>query len=246
MHRWGSPKYFYEDSAPWLPWLAGVTACLLLYGVIAGLFFSPIDYQQKEAFRIIYVHVPSAILSLFIYTLIGINSILFLVWRLKVADVVAKAAAPIGAVFTFLALLTGAIWGKPMWGTWWVWDARLTSELILLFLYMGYIGLRSSVRDEEVGAKGASILALVGLIDIPIIHYSVEWWNTLHQGATISKFAMPSISTSMLIPLIAMILGFALFFVTVCLIQARTLILVREQRTQWVKDMVNQTQEGIC
>jgi len=238
LYKWSSPKYFYYGSRKLLPLATVLTLACFAYGTISGLFLAPIDYQQKEAFRIIYVHVPTAILSVFIYFFVGVNSAIYLIWRVKLSDVLATAAAPIGAAFTALALITGSVWGKPMWGTWWVWDARLTSELILLFLYMGYIGLRSAVSDLDAAAKASAILAVVGLIDVPIIHYSVEWWQTLHQGATISKFGMPSIAFEMLVPLMVMLLAFALFFFTVCIMRARNLLLLREQRSTWVRNLL--------
>lgn len=209
----------------------------MTYGIIAGLYFAPIDYQQKHAVKIMYIHVPCAILSLGIYTIIGISSFIYLIWKIKLADIIAAVSAPLGASITLVTLLTGAFWGKPMWGTWWVWDARLTSELVLLFLYLGYIGLRSALRDTQLAATACGILALVGLIDIPIIHYSVEWWHTLHQGASISKFAKPSIATPMLYPLLAMLAASYMFYILMLCINARHEILWRERNTTWVKNI---------
>lgn len=160
------------------------------------------------------------------------------VWKIKLADIMVKASAPIGAWFTFLALFTGAVWGKPMWGTWWIWDARLTSELILLFFYLGFIALQSAIADTTKAAKAGALLLLIGLVNLPIIHFSVEWWETLHQGATLSKFSKPSIALEMLYPLVAMILAFAFYYVTVVLMRARCEVLLREQRTQWVKELI--------
>ncbi|MCG8325430.1 MAG: heme ABC transporter permease [Thiotrichales bacterium] len=237
-HRTASPAYFYTLAGLLLPWCAVATVLLLLSGLAGGLVFAPADYQQGDGFRIIYVHAPSAWMSMFVYMVIAVTSAIFLIWHIKLADIVARASAVIGASFTFMALATGAIWGKPMWGTWWVWDARLTSELLLLFLYLGYIGLRAAIDDRRAAGKAASILALVGVINIPIIHYSVDWWNTLHQPATISKFDNPSIETSMLIPLLCMALAFKLFYVCVLLINARSELLEQEKRTQWVKELV--------
>ncbi|MGH8630899.1 MAG: heme ABC transporter permease CcmC, partial [Burkholderiales bacterium] len=177
-YKFGSPQYFYDASrciAPYAGW-----SCLVLFlpGLASGLWLAPPDYQQGEGFRIIYVHVPSAWMSLFVYSVMAGAGAIGLIWKLKVADAVARGAAPLGATFTFLALATGSIWGKPMWGTWWVWDARLTSELILLFLYLGYIALQGAIEDRRMAARAGAILALVGLVNIPIIHYSVEWWST--------------------------------------------------------------------
>jgi len=202
------------------------------------------DYQQGDAFRIIYLHVPAAVLSLGIYTVIFLCSLLFLVWRIKLADVIACASAPIGATYTGIALATGAIWGKPMWGTWWVWDARLTSELILLFLYFGYMGLRSAIREVNDAAKMGGLLALVGMVDIPIVHFSVDWWQTLHQGATLSKFAKPSMHLDMLYPLYGLIVGFGLCYVSLLLIRARILLLARERNTRWVYQVMQAHNKG--
>ncbi|PCH56910.1 MAG: heme ABC transporter permease [Legionellales bacterium] len=227
-------KNIYSFSGKLLPWLAALCGVGLLYGITMGLFVVPADYQQGDAFRIIYVHVPAAILSLLIYAVMGISAAIYLIYRIKILDIIAQCSAPIGASFTLLALVTGSIWGKPMWGTWWVWDARLTSELILLFLYFGYMGLRSATDNYTLAAKLSAILAIAGLIDLPIIHFSVNWWHTLHQGATISKFAAPSISDSMLSPLLVMISALGLFYVTMLIIRMRGVILSREADTIWV------------
>ncbi|CAG19361.1 Putative heme exporter protein C [Photobacterium profundum SS9] len=200
--------------------------------------FAPTDYQQGDSFRIIYLHVPAAMLSMGAYLSMAIAAFIGLVWQVKMSDMAAAAMAPIGAVFTFIALLTGAIWGKPMWGAWWVWDARLTSELILLFLYLGVIALHSAFDDQKTAAKAAGILAIVGVINLPIIHYSVEWWNTLHQGATISKFEKPSMDSSMLWPLLINVIGFGCFFGAVTLVRLRNEIIARESHRPWVRNLV--------
>ncbi len=238
MHQFASLKYFYTLSR-WLPrWLA--LACLVCFisGLYGGLILAPADYQQGDSFRIIYIHVPSAWLSLFIYMIMATAGGIGLIWRIKIAEIIARSSAPIGASFTFLALVTGAIWGKPMWGTWWVWDARLTSELILLFLYLGYIALQSAFEDRRVAAQAGAILALVGVVNIPIIHYSVEWWNTLHQGPTLTKFDKPSIHLSMLIPLLLMLLGFKTFYLATLLIRVRSEILEYECNSAWVRELI--------
>jgi len=237
-HKMASPAYFYDVAGRLIPWCVIITAILLLVGLIGGLVFAPADYQQGDGFRIIYVHVPSAWMSMFIYIVIAINSAIFLIWHIKLADIVARSSAVLGASFAFLALVTGSIWGKPMWGTWWIWDARLTSELLLLFLYLGYIGLRSAIDDRRVAGKAGAILALVGVANIPIIHYSVVWWNTLHQPASVSKFDDPSIHLSMLIPLLSMALAFKLFYLCIVLINSRSELLEQEKRNQWVKKLV--------
>lgn len=236
-HQLASPPHFYRMAGKIMPW-TGVSALLLiLLGLWGGLFVAPADYQQGEAFRIIYVHVPSAWLSMFGYVALAVAAGIGLIWRMKLAHVAANAIAPIGASFTFLALATGSIWGKPMWGTWWVWDARLTSELILLFLYFGYMALNRAFDDRKQGDRASAVLALVGVINVPIIHYSVEWWNTLHQPATITKLGKPSITGDMLWPLLVMWLGFTLFFITVAFQRARAETLEREQRSAWVKEI---------
>ncbi len=238
MKKFASPGYFYKQTTKLIPWLAVAAGVLLAYGLLAGLFIAPIDYQQKHAVKIMYVHVPCALLSLSIYTIIGLMSGIYLIWKIKIANIIAKVSAPIGASVTAIALLSGSLWGKPMWGTWWVWDARLTSELILLFLYFGYIGLRSAIRDEKIAATTSAILALVGLVDIPIIHYSVNWWHTLHQGASISRFAKPAIASAMLYPLLSMLFaGYLMYGLLVCM-NARSEILWRERNSEWVKKLV--------
>lgn len=232
--QWISPKYCYQFSGALIPWVGLICLSFMIYGLWGGLYLAPKDYQQGDAFRMIYVHVPSALLSLFIYSVIFLNSVVFLIWRIKVADMLATASVLIGTVYTLIALITGAIWGKPMWGTWWIWDARLTSELILLFLYLGLMGLRSSIENTDRAAKATAILAIVGMVDIPIIHFSVEWWNTLHQGATLSKLARPSIANEMLYPLLSMIMGFFFFYMTLLCVRLRSEILKREWRAEWV------------
>jgi heme exporter protein C len=237
LYRLASPKKFYLLAGRLLPYLSIVAALLFAYGLIGGLILSPPDYQQGDAYRIIYIHVPSAFLSMFIYLSMAFCALLSLVWRIKLADVVITASAPIGAWLTVLALVTGAIWGKPMWGTWWIWDARLTSELILAFLYVGVIAMQTAFPSREQGARASAILVVVGSVNIPIIHYSVYWWNTLHQGATISQFAKPAIAPSMLYPLLAMLAAFLCYYLIVMLIRARAELLYRERRAQWVKEI---------
>jgi heme exporter protein C len=237
-HQLGSPKHFYRIAGHWIPWLGLACAALMLAGLYLGLLVAPPDYQQGDSYRIIFIHVPSAWMSLFIYMVMAGAGAIGLIWHMKLAEVVAISSAPIGASFTFLALVTGSIWGKPMWGTWWVWDARLTSELILLFLYLGVIALHNAIEDKRTAARATSILAIVGVVNIPIIHYSVEWWNTLHQGPTVTKFDAPSIDTSMLIPLLLMAVAFKLFYAIALLMRARYEILQRERNTQWVRELV--------
>jgi heme exporter protein C len=237
-HRMGSPAHFYDRTGRWIPWFAWLAGILLVIGLWGGLVLAPPDYQQGESYRIIFIHVPSAWMSMFVYMVMAFSGLLALVWRVKLGEVIAVSSAPIGASFTFLALVTGSLWGKPMWGTWWVWDARLTSELILLFLYLGVIALYGAIEDKRVASRAVAILALVGVVNIPIIHYPVEWWNTLHQPATITKLEKPSMDPSMLWPLLTMALAFKLFFATVVLMRARCEVLERERNSRWVQTLV--------
>lgn len=237
-YKLASPKRFYEFSTTLLKWLPALFLVALCYGLVGGLYLAPADYQQGDAFRIIYVHVPSAVSSLAIYLFMAVLAGIALIWRIKLAEILFVVSAPIGAALTGLALLTGALWGEPTWGTWWLWDARLTSELILLFLYVGAVALQRAFEDRDKALRATSILVLVGTVDLPIIHYSVYWWNTLHQKATILKLAAPSIAPTMLYPLLSMILAFFLFYIIVLLLKSRNELLVREQRSQWVKSIL--------
>lgn len=239
IYKLASPKYFYQISSQLQPWIWVFFVVFFSYGIIGALYLAPADYQQGEVFRIIYIHVPSAVLSLAIYLFMSVSAVIALVWRIKMAEVLFLASAPIGTTFTFLALVTGSIWGKPTWGTWWLWDARLTSELILLFLYFGVLALQSAIVDQQKAVKACALLVLVGTVDLPIIHYSVYWWNTLHQKATILKLQQPSIALEMLWPLLAMLVAFSLFFVGVLLLRTRSELLDRETQTTWVKELLN-------
>lgn len=241
LHLLASPPHFYKLARTLIPWFAIPGYALILYGTIAGLFLAPPDYQQKDAFRIVYVHAPAAYLSMMAYMVMAVAGGIGLIWRMKLAHAVAASAAPIGATFTFLALATGSIWGRPMWGTWWEWgDPRLMSELILLFLYIGYMALRSAIDDTAKADKASAVLALVGAVNVPIIHYSVEWWTSLHQTSTLLDDGGPAMDASMLYPLLANILGFTLVFGAVLLRRIRAEVLDRERRTRWVRDLVLQ------
>lgn len=240
LHPYSKPEVTYNLCNKLLPWSSVLAIVFLVAGTVWGLVYAPADYQQGDSFRIIYIHVPSAIWSMGAYMSMAIAAFIGIVWQLRLSNMAAAAMAPIGAVFTFLALVTGAIWGKPMWGAWWVWDARLTSELILLFLYLGVIALYHAFDDQKTAAKAAGILAIVGVINLPIIHFSVEWWNTLHQGATITKFAKPSMSTDMLWPLLLNILGFLFFFVSLTLVRFKNEILSKESHRPWVQELVSE------
>jgi len=238
LHKLGSPPHVFRLSRRLTPWLGAVTLLLLAVGTVWGLAIAPADYQQGDSYRIIFIHVPSAWLSMFVYVFMAAAGAIALIWRLKVAEVMLRQAAPLGASFALLTLVTGSLWGAPMWGTWWEWDARLTSQLILLFLYLGVIALQSSFEDPRTGTRAAAILALAGTVNIPIIHYSVEWWNTLHQGPTVTKFDAPSITLDMLLPLLVMALAFKLLFVTLLLKRARCDLLENEADSSWVRRLV--------
>ncbi len=230
-HRLANPTSFVARSRRVLPWAGAATAALLAAGVYLGLFVAPPDYQQGETVRIMFVHVPSAWMALFAYAVMAAASAAGLIWKSPLSHLTAKAAAPIGASFTLLALVTGALWGQPMWGTWWVWDARLTSVLILLFLYLGYIALWQAIDDHARAARSAAILALAGAVNIPIVKFSVDWWATLHQPASVLRLDGPSIHPSLLIPLLVMGTAFAGYFVVVLLIRLEREILARQART---------------
>ncbi len=240
-HEFGSPPHFYRIASKSIPWLTTLFLVFVVAGLYGGLVLAPPDYQQGDSYRIIFIHVPAAWMSLFIYVVMAVCGIVTIVWRMKLAEIVLICSAPIGASFTFLALATGSIWGKPMWGTWWVWDARLTSELILLFLYLGVIGLHNAIEDKRVAARAVAILAIVGVVNVPIIHYSVEWWNTLHQGATIMKLGKPSMPPEMLWPLLLSILGWAIVSGAIFLLRLQNEILQREKKRHWVVALANKS-----
>ncbi|QQP89589.1 heme ABC transporter permease [Skermanella sp. TT6] len=228
MHRFANPARFLRLSGIVLPWVAGATVVLTIVGLYLALFASPPDYQQGETVRIMYIHVPAAWMALFVYTNMAIAAAVGLVWKHPLADLFSKAAAPVGAGFTAVCLITGSLWGEPMWGTWWVWDARLTSVLILFFLYLGYMALVNAFDDPTRGSKAGAILLLVGVVNVPIIKFSVDWWNTLHQPASVVRMGGPSIDPSMLWPLLTMGLAFTTYFITVVLLRVRSEIAARK------------------
>ncbi|HVZ68208.1 MAG TPA: heme ABC transporter permease [Rhizomicrobium sp.] len=230
MLRYANPKRFMGLSGAALPWLAGAAAVFLAAGLYLA-FTSPPDYQQGSTVRIMFIHVPAAWVAMMTYGLMALSAAIGLVYRHPLADAAAKAAAPLGALFTALALVTGSLWGKPMWGAWWVWDGRLTSFLILLFLYLGYIALWNAIEDETRAARATAILALVGAINLPIIEFSVQWWTTLHQGESIFRRGGPSISAVFLWPLFAMAIGYTLLLFTLWIVRIRTEILERRARS---------------
>ncbi len=221
MHRFANPNRFLKLANAILPWSNGVLVVSLLAGLALALVWSPGDYQQGDTVRIMYVHVPAAWMGMFAYVAMAVASAVALIWKHPLADLAGRATAPVGAAFTFVCLVTGALWGKPMWGTWWVWDARLTSMLILLFLYFGYMALHNAFDDPQRGAKAAAVLALVGVVNVPIIKFSVDWWNTLHQPASVVRMDGPAVDPSMLWPLLVMGLAFKAFYVTVVLLRIK-------------------------
>jgi heme exporter protein C len=244
LHRFGSPPYFYRVARQLTPWFGWAALLLCIAGLIGGLVFAPPDFRQGDGFRIIYVHVPAAWLSLMTYVVMAASAAVGLIWRMNVAHAVAASCPKIGASFTALALATGMLWGRPMWGAFWVWDPRLTSELLLLFLYLSYIGLRSAFDDVARADRASAVLAIVGVIDVPIIHYSVIWWNSLHQAPSVLKFGRPSIAPAMLYPLLLMALGFTCCFFALVLIRARAELLRRERSTQWIGEILDAGRDG--
>ena len=230
MHRFANPARFMRLSAVILPWTTALSVVLLGLGIYLALFVAPPDYQQGEAVRIMYVHVPAAWLASFVYALVALTSAIALIWRHPLADIAAQSAAPLGAGFTLLCLVTGSLWGARMWGTWWVWDARLTSVLVLFFLYLGYIALVNAFDEPGRGARAGAILALVGVVNLPIIKFSVDWWNTLHQPASVFRLGGPTIAAAMLWPLLIMALGYTLLFATLLMVRMRTALLAAKLR----------------
>jgi heme exporter protein C len=230
MQRFANPGQFQRLARAVFPWTAVLTVLCLAGGLWFALVASPADYQMGESVRIMYVHVPSAWMALFSYVNVAIAGAVLLVWKHPLAELAGRAMAPVGACFTALCLITGSLWGQPMWGTWWVWDARLTSVLILFFLYLGYMALSNAFDDPTRGGRAAAVLALVGVVNVPIIKFSVDWWNTLHQPASLTRLDAPAIHSSMLIPLLLMAFGFTFYFITLTLIRMRSEILARRLR----------------
>ena len=237
-HRFGSPPYFYRVAGKMIPWFAWLAVITAVAGLVGGLGLAPADYQQGEGYRIIFVHVPAAVLSTMAYSVMAVAAGVGLIWRMNVAHAVAVSCAAVGAWFTFVALATGSLWGRPMWGTYWEWDPRLTSELVLLFLYLGYMGLRGAIDDTARADRASAVLALVGVINLPIIHYSVDWWNSLHQGHTVLKFGKASMPPSMLVPLLLMMLAFSFYFAAILLVRARGEVLRRERSARWISEAI--------
>jgi len=234
--KYSAPTTFYGLAGKLIPWFAWPAAVLFVIGLYIGFFVAPTDAVQSEAYRIIFIHVPTSILSMFIYLIMAGYAALGLIFKTRLSSMMASALAPTGALFAFISLWTGALWGKPMWGTWWVWDARLTSELILLFLYLGYIALQASIEDVRRADKASALLAIVGSVNVPIIYYSVQWWNTLHQGATI-KMTGTSMHIAMQQAMFIMLVACWLYAIAVALARVRSIILEREAGTQWVREL---------
>ncbi|MFM2240001.1 MAG: Heme exporter protein [Pseudomonadota bacterium] len=237
LFHYASPQSFYGLAGRCWPWLAALATLLGVAGLWLGLAVAPPDAQQGEGYRIIFVHVPVSWMSMIIYLAMAFWSVLGLTFNTRLSGMMTRALAPTGAIFAFLSLWTGALWGKPMWGTWWVWDARLTSELILFFLYLGYIALTSAIDDPRRGDRAGALIAIVGAINVPIIYFSVKWWNTLHQGASVSLTQAPSMARLMLWSMLLMALAFWLYSMALVLYRVRTLILQREQHAQWVREL---------
>ena len=233
---WVKPRYFFEVSKVLFPIFIGLGVFFFAVGLYTALLTSPPDYQQGDAMRIMYVHVPASWMALFAYALLAFLSFFVLVWRSPLAELLAVSIAPIGALFTVLSLVTGSLWGKPMWGAYWVWDARLTSELILLFLYLGFISLHASIDDPRRADRAAALLAIVGSVNVPIIYFSVQWWNTLHQGSTI-KFTGTSMHIAMQQAMFTMLVACWLYAITVTLMRVRSIILERERHTKWITEL---------
>ena len=238
-HRFASPPHIYRVAGTLTPWFAWPAGLLIVSALYAGLFLAPPDYQQGEGFRMIYVHAPSAWLSVMIYGVMATAAAVGLIWRMKVAHAAAASCAAIGASFTIVSLVTGMLWGKPMWGTYWVWDPRLTAQLVLLFLYLGYMALRSGIDDLGRADRASAVLAIIGVVNLPIIRYSVEWWNSIHQAPSVMKMERPSMPFDMLAPLLMMLLGFTLLFVALLLVRIRAEVLRRERGASWVKGVVS-------
>jgi len=240
-HRFGSPPYVYGLANAFAPWLGGLAILFLVVGGYWGLAVAPPDYLQDEVYRIIYIHPQTAYISMMAYSLMAVSAGIGFIWRIKLAHSVAVSAAPIGAWFTFCALVTGAIWGRPTWGTYWEWgDPRLMFQLLLLFLFLGYLALRAAFDDREKADRVSAILAVVGIVNVPIIHYSVEWWNTLHQGPTVTGGSEISMDTSMLIPFLIMVAGFTCLFYWLLLRRLQAEIVDRERGTRWLTGLVRE------
>ena len=236
--KYAAPQTFYPLAGKMVAPFALLATVFTMAGLYIGFFVAPTDFQQGESYRIIFIHVPAAWMSMFIYVVMAFWAGAGLTFNTRLSSMMAHALAPTGALMTFVALWTGALWGKPTWGTWWVWDARLTSELILLFLYVGYMSLAASIDDVRRADKASAVLALVGVVNVPIIYFSVQWWNTLHQGASVSLTRAPSMATSMLTGMLLMVLAFWMYTIAVSLLRVRAIIRERERSSEWARDVL--------
>lgn len=237
-YKYASPVSFYGLAGKLIPGFAALAVILFVIGLYIGFFVAPTDAQQGEAYRIIFIHVPAAWMSMFIYVVMAVYAGIGLAFNTRLSAMMAQALAPTGALFAFIALFTGSFWGKPMWGTWWVWDARLTSQLILLFLYIGFISLQAAIDDPRRSDRAGALIALVGVINVPIIYFSVKWWNTLHQGASISLTRAPSMAYTMLAGMLIMALACWMYTIAVTFYRVRLIILERERHSTWVADLM--------
>ena len=233
--KYASPQTFFPVAGKLIPWFATIAVILGVIGMYVGFFVAPTDHQQGDAYRIIFLHVPAAWMSMLIYLVMAFWAAFGLAFNTRLSSMMASALAPTGAIFTFLALWTGALWGKPTWGAWWVWDARLTSELILLFLYVGFMALQAAIDEPRRADKAGAVLALVGVVNIPIIYFSVQWWNTLHQGSSINMKSAPTMAMTMLLGMLIMALAFWAYAIAISLMRLRCIVLERERHTDWVK-----------
>lgn len=239
LFRYAAPQTFYPLAGRLMPWFALAAIALALVGLYVGFVLAPTDFQQGEVYRIIFIHVPAAWMAMFIYLVMAGYAVMTLVWRSRLSAMMTRALAPTGAIMAAIALVTGAIWGKPTWGAWWVWDARLTSTLILLFLYLGYMALVLAIEDTQRADRAGALLLLVGVVNVPIIYFSVRWWNTLHQGASVSLTAAPRMARTMLTGMLLMSLAAWMYAIAAALYRVRTIILDRERHTRWVRQLLS-------
>ncbi len=235
-YKYAAPANFYPLAGKMIPWFTGLTAILFIAGLYVGFFVAPTDFQQGEAYRIIFIHVPAAWMGMFLYVMMALYAGIGWAFNARLGSMMATAIAPTGAIFTFISLVTGSLWGRPAWGVWWVWDARLTSTLILMFLYIGFISLQSSIDDPRRADRAGAVLAIVGVINVPIIYFSVQWWNSLHQGATIRIANKPTMAPSMLAAMLILLAACWMYSIAVVLVRARCIIRERERESPWLAE----------
>lgn len=235
--QFASPQRFYPIAGKLVPWFLAAAALLAGYGLYLGFFVAPTDATQGDSYRIIYIHVASAWMSMFLYVVMAFWAAIGVAFNTRLSSMMASAIAPTGAIMAFIALWTGAFWGRPTWGAYWVWDARLTSELILLFLYLGFIALQAAIDDPRRADRAGAVIAIVGVVNVPIIYFSVQWWNTLHQGASVSLSKAPTMATTMLTGMLVMAIAFWLYSIAASLARLRSIIIERERRADWVREL---------